>query len=734
MALAGIFFTSCEKEESNIARAVMASSTYLEFAQQNAAPKTITVYADAVWTVDAPDWITVSVTGGSGTVEGVTITAADNIEGGVGGSPRRDTVKFHGDKLISYSNVIVYQAGDKYRTADRVTVSSLAGISNGNYVVLEDAQVTATDASGFIISDGTSNAYLTSKESVKTGDMISLKGQKVTVDGMPSIAEIEDLVVKSNSDVVYPAATDITPSLDSQTAPSAPAFVTVSGVFDGSSITVEGASKSVTVSTGEGLDLSELAGHKVDLSGYLVSVSATKVNVVGATVKDNGLDVVIYFNDDFEWIAPWATEAKAGDAVATNNPSTTAPNVFTSAACEGFLQEYQNRGYGYIWSSVSTDWSSENISGDARVLYLQSNYLKFGKTSYSAGIVLPAFKDIAGTADVELSFDWAWQVTGAYKPDIMTLSVEIDGEGTCDDSGAKESLPIESAQSLVDGESAIEWQHVTIRLNGLNADSRVTIRPTYANPDETNPARHQNRWYLDNIIVTGADGEGSGADPSDGGNAFPVTWSFLDPGDEANGVVEGTDFSVAWPEAFVMADDKASKLEIVRPGERKAPSTLSYKNEGGYVRLLSTGMFPGDYWLFSVPVKDQPAGTYTISYRMSSSQAGPKFFVLEWSTDGENWTAFTNTRKTTEALADGSSPREVEWTFALSYTANSTSNDPLEVEESVEIPAISGSKTLMIRARVSDAMRQNRTQDMPSNEHGGTNRLGNKAEITFTAK
>ena len=52
----------------------------------------------------------------------------------------------------------------------------------------------------------------------------------------------------------------------------------------------------------------------------------------------------------------------------------------------------------------------------------------------------------------------------------------------------------------------------------------------------------------------------------------------------------------------------------------------------------------------------------------------------------------------------------------------------------MEIPAISGSKTLMIRARVSDAMRQNRTQDMPSNEHGGTNRLGNKAEITFTAK
>ena len=79
MALAGIFFTSCEKEESNIARAVMASSTYLEFAQQNAAPKTITVYADAVWTVDAPDWITVSVTGGEGTVEGVNITAADNI-------------------------------------------------------------------------------------------------------------------------------------------------------------------------------------------------------------------------------------------------------------------------------------------------------------------------------------------------------------------------------------------------------------------------------------------------------------------------------------------------------------------------------------------------------------------------------------------------------------------------------------------------------------------------------
>ncbi|MCH5173283.1 MAG: hypothetical protein J1D85_03625 [Bacteroidales bacterium] len=207
---------------------------------------------------------------------------------------------------------------------------------------------------------------------------------------------------------------------------------------------------------------------------------------------------VTVFEDDFEWVAPWASAANAGDAVATNNPSTTAPNVFTAAACAGFLEEAAARGYTYFWGPTTDGGWSESLGDDnPKVLYLQSNYLKFGKSDVSAGIKLPALSRISGTSDIELSFDWCWQVTGAFKPDLMTLAIVVEG------SGSYNGGEIESGQSKVDGESKIEWQHATVTISGASSNTRISISPANADPKISNPERGQNRWYLDNIkIVT----------------------------------------------------------------------------------------------------------------------------------------------------------------------------------------------------------------------------------------
>ena len=112
--------------------------------------------------------------------------------------------------------------------------------------------------------------------------------------------------------------------------------------------------------------------------------------------------------------------------------------------------------------------------------------------------------EISGTADIELTFDWCWQVTGApnFKPDLMTITVEVKGEGTCADTGTKISGEIQSAQPQTEP-SAIAWQKATVRINGVNNQTRIVIRPTNADPAVSNPDRKQNRWYLDNIkIVT----------------------------------------------------------------------------------------------------------------------------------------------------------------------------------------------------------------------------------------
>ncbi|MCQ2146231.1 MAG: hypothetical protein MJZ16_01805 [Bacteroidales bacterium] len=100
-----------------------------------------------------------------------------------------------------------------------------------------------------------------------------------------------------------------------------------------------------------------------------------------------------------------------------------------------------------------------------------------------------------------VEFDWCWQVTGAFNPDIMTLQVEAKNGGTFETSKSNVSDEIESAQITEAEKSKIEWQHAKIVLKGATASTVLTIRPTNSNSKVSNPDRDQNRWYLDNIVI-----------------------------------------------------------------------------------------------------------------------------------------------------------------------------------------------------------------------------------------
>jgi hypothetical protein len=205
-----------------------------------------------------------------------------------------------------------------------------------------------------------------------------------------------------------------------------------------------------------------------------------------------------FFADDFEWLEPWA--AYTIDDVA-NNSVGSSPNVFTKAEVAGALAEFQTRGYGYVWGWKGQDWSDGlPDNGNKQTLYLMHNYLKFGKTSYNSGIILPALTGISGTEDVELTFDWCWCMTGASKPDVMTLTVTVSGGGKLADTGTEVSGNIESAQPTEGDQTRLEWQHAKVKILGATPSTRITIRPTNADPEVTS-TRKQNRWYLDNIRV-----------------------------------------------------------------------------------------------------------------------------------------------------------------------------------------------------------------------------------------
>ena len=709
---AGVSCTPMEKDP--VAKAVIASSSVLQFEAVGAQPQSITVYSDGDWTADTPDWITLSQTSGSGTVEGVTVTAADNKDGSGILMPRRDTIAIHGKRLISYSYIIVVQAGDKYRGAVDATVSNLAGVKDGQFVNFSGAQVMASDGSNAVLSDGKANIFIPLKQKVTIGDIISFNGVKETKDGQPVVNDIENFKVDSHSDPAYPAANDITATIDAIEA-GAPLYASVSGVYDGSALKVEGASKSIAPTAPAEISLAALVGHKATLTGYITSISGNKISMLLTAAQDNGLDQIIYFTDDFEWLEPWTTASGAGDAVKDNDPSTTAPNVFTASTCAGFTDEMVKRGYGYIWGWAGQDWSDGTPdSGNNRTLYLQKNYLKFGKTSYNSGIILPAMSEISGTADVELSFDWCWQVTTAFKADLMTLTVEIMGNGTCDASSNAISPEIESAQSTEDGKSNIEWQHASLRLNGIDSSSRIIIRPTNADPAISNPDRKQNRWYLDNILVVPAEGSGSGGGGGDVeapassmakwqldkdhykvyGPTFACDESKFS---ESDGYLGDNDPSEGDGGKYIDANEGGKgRITYVNVDKTSIDTNKAFsRNIGGTGEPYMKGPWIGDYWLFTVDFEGTYKAGSTVHFTgtIRASAGGIKHWIAEVN-DGGSWVPAAEVQKTTVEGTD------VEYTIECM----NTDNCPFEINYTTKNPV---KDQLQFRVRATSLMQAN---------------------------
>ena len=194
----------------------------------------------------------------------------------------------------------------------------------------------------------------------------------------------------------------------------------------------------------------------------------------------------VLFEDNFDWIKEWADLGDgAGDAVGTNNPSTPAYNVATKEGCEGFRAEFEKRGYQDV------------DNGTNKIMYLQQYYLKFGKTSFNNGLILPAL-DLAQATDLTFEFDWTPQISGKRdKQDIFDLIVEIQGEGTFEN-GAKESDPINVTLSKDDSNLfVLAWQHVSLTVSGAAKDTRLIVRPMNMKPE----GKFYNRYYLDNLLI-----------------------------------------------------------------------------------------------------------------------------------------------------------------------------------------------------------------------------------------
>lgn len=196
--------------------------------------------------------------------------------------------------------------------------------------------------------------------------------------------------------------------------------------------------------------------------------------------------VGVYYEEDFEWLQPWSEVGKAGQSVETDDPGATAPQIKTPVV-DGVsaLDALLNKGYELLRVT------SKNEDPVGECIYLQSNYLKFGKTSYQGGIVLPTLENVPSDGKATLSFDWCPMRQGNGKIDPVNIVVIV--------TNGSDEVAYDIPESGFETGHQLEWVKAEVQLSGIGKDTKITIRQTQWGVSTAN------RWFLDNIKLKEAE-------------------------------------------------------------------------------------------------------------------------------------------------------------------------------------------------------------------------------------
>lgn len=226
------------------------------------------------------------------------------------------------------------------------------------------------------------------------------------------------------------------------------------------------------------------------------------------------------------------------------------------------------------------------------------------------------------------------------------------------------------------------WYSVTPLSGAANTDVTVTVTPT----PNTGGARDgsftiQSGTNTETILLSQA--------PS--ASALHFEWSFPATAEENN--------LVSRTERWYKSDDGKARIDAVRavdnPSNPDMSYSLGYDNEIG--RILMYGFALDDYWLFTLPVKNFKANT-TLNLRalISSSASGPKFYILEYSADGQaSWTS-VNTTSIEDKSAKDTALRTIVYTHMMPDTP---ANGDVIVDDDITIPTAVADGNIYLRLR-----------------------------------
>lgn len=179
----------------------------------------------------------------------------------------------------------------------------------------------------------------------------------------------------------------------------------------------------------------------------------------------------IYFEDNFEWLAPWVAEHNLGDPVGTNNPNATGISITESA----MIGTKGGNIFHEKWcASITGDAEHTVYNGDGEesgyltrifgggnanyfVFMAHKGYLRIGSQGFNAGLRTRSVSIPKDAVELYLEFDWC----PCKNDDGSWHDVELDVEYRPGNLTVADMLVHPSAE---DESKPLSWKHECIDL------------------------------------------------------------------------------------------------------------------------------------------------------------------------------------------------------------------------------------------------------------------------------
>jgi hypothetical protein len=526
------------------------------------------------WTASCDSgWISYYPEGG---VAGDAVSGSQNSEkttlltvaANTGISPRTACIAYECNGATFYLTIIQESVPVELNVSDPSVILKSGGTSN--FAVESNYPWTATtDADWITISPdngapGTFNQVVLTAEAnagiVRTAEITVTAGDQtktviVSQDGEEPYLTID----KENTTVVAAGGTvyvNVSSNLDI-TATASESWITVTNDGDSYILNVEAnpyaaARTAQVVFSGEGADL-----------------TAT------ISVTEKGSDDSIILSEDFSWLHYGST-------------------VFYDVKGETRYDYWTDEERAHGWTSTVVEVTNSPC------LYARDGFVKLGKTKYAGDLISPKLSAINGTEDVTVTFYAVAYATAAGTKDDSLLTVSVIGPGTVSQSAFLiNNWP--NVQNWYD-DSYDPWGESVAKrsftITGATAETQIKFLGG-ADYQLSGVGTTKNRIFIDNMEVRRSSSE----EPMTGLDT-PVQWSF-----------NATDKD-GYTSAYVDGNALPAKEGTGYISFNYLPENTAIDVNGKEARVIgatgepyNTGVWPGDYWEFTVPVKNFKSGT-----------------------------------------------------------------------------------------------------------------------------